>query len=156
MNPVAKFFTLSPHLRTAIILAPLLAIAGYVAAGYYMAGKQSAKQPPGTPALELRAVGDCRILAGECRFRRDSLVINLGARSTEQGDTLIQLQPDSPIQGAVMGVHLHGNETPRNMRKIKGEDNWYMLFSGKLETPVKMRVIAVQNGSSYFAELTAN
>ena len=155
MNLLSKFLNLSPHLRTAVILAPLLGIAGYIAAGYYAANKQPA-QTPEPPALALRGTGTCALMVGDCSYRRDDLVVNFSAKPTGQGDTLIQLEPNSPIQGAVMGIHSHGNETPRNMRKIKGENNWTLIFSGKLETPVKIRTIVIRDGVSYFAELMAN
>ena len=153
MSLLNRFFNLSPHLRTAIILAPLLGIAGYIAAGYYAANKQ----PPVAPiaALALKPTGECRLAAAECRFQRDGLQINLKTQATENGDTLIILEPSAPLQGGVMGIHSHGNETPRNLRRIKGEDNWYLQFSGKLETPVKIRLITVRNGASYFAEVMA-
>ncbi len=95
-------------------------------------------------------------MAGDCQFQRGGLTINLSATQTERGDTLIRLEPTPAVQGAVMGILSHGNGTPRNLRKIKGEKNWFLVFSGKLEVPVKIRLIVVQNGVSYFAEVAAN
>jgi len=141
-------------MRTAIMLAPLLAVAGYVAAGYYAARRDSEKvvRPP---ALELRPAGECRLMEGACRFRRDHLVVDIAARPTEQGDTLITLTPSEPIQGAVMGIHARGNETPRNLRRFEGEERWFLIFSGVLDTPVKIRLILAQGGRSWFAEIEA-
>jgi len=136
------------------VLAPLLGIAGYIAAGYYAASKQQPVAP--TAALALKPMGECRLAAGECRLQRDDLQINLKAQTTENDDTLIVLEPSAPLQGGVMGVHSHGNETPRNLRQIKGEESWFLLFSGKLETPVKLRLIIVRKGASYFAEIVAH
>jgi hypothetical protein len=99
---------MNKHTKTAFIIAPFLAIGGYIAAGYY-ADVQINKER----ALTLSPHGQCQIKQGHCILSNGQLQVRLS--QTAVG---IDLATTHPIDHAVISlVDSHNNEKLYRLKK---------------------------------------
>ncbi len=148
MGLIRKYTRLSPHLRLALILAPLLAVGGYILAGFYQPG--SGDEPDDGPR-PLQLSGNCRLPEGVCKLLHREIAVNVGAE--QQGEaTEIYLATSVPLEGAVVGLE---NATPVTMTTRGSLKRWKARLSRPLRPGDHLHLALVTRDHRYFADLPA-
>lgn len=138
------------HVIIAVIVAPVLAVLAWLAAGQFT-GEAPRPAVPGQ-AYPLVEKSNCRYPSGACDLENEELRLRLAA-AAGAGAELV-LRSSHPLQGVVLGVGLPEEETrPSVMRAADGRGLEWRLALGAMPSPVqRIRLVAVAGGSSYFAE----
>lgn len=139
---------MNKHKKTAIIIAPFLAIGGYVAAGYYADAQVNKEQ-----FLRLVPEGECKLLEGKCKFSSGKFLINL-----EQKEGMTHLATTHPIDHAVISL-VKGTEKEKlyKLKKNKNRLNWMvetnLTSSSNNNSVQKIRLLLTINKVSYLGEI---
>lgn len=138
---------MNKHTKVALIIAPFLAIGGYIAAGYY-ADKQINKER----FLPLSTQDECQIKQQSCLLSNGQLQVRLS-----QTTTGIQLATTHPIDHVVISlVSANNQEKLYPLKQANDNDrlNWQLnadQFAHKQAE--KFRLLLTISKSSYFAEI---
>jgi len=140
---------MNKHTRLAIIIAPFLAIGGYIAAGYYADAKMK-KLFGKERYLKLVSQGKCDIKAGDCKLGNGEFLLNLA--ENKQG---IRLATTHPVSNVVISL-LRKNK-PEKLYKLTQDNNarnWRLqLDPTQLENIDKLRLMIMINKVSYLGEV---
>ncbi len=140
---------MNKHTKLAIVIAPFLAIGGYIATGYYADAKM--KKAFGKERyLQLAVQGKCQIKAGSCKMKNGDFLLNL--EQTPQG---IHLATTHPISNAVISLVSDNNqEKLYKLKQDKNALNWQMdVDSKQLQEARSVRLMLMINKVSYLAEV---
>jgi hypothetical protein len=133
------------HTKTALMIAPFLAIGGYIAAGYY-ADIQINKER----VLALSPQGQCQIKQAHCILRNGQLQVRLS--QTAAG---IDLATTHPIDHAVISlVDSRNNEKLYRLKQTTNRLNW-QLAANQIDrrSTEKLRLLLTISKTSYLAEI---
>lgn len=139
------------HKRMAILIAPFLAIGGYIAADYYQQNQQADKVP------QLIAVGDCRLLEKNCRLQAGDIKLNILMEQLEEPTLLLTVESSVPLDDVLITLsEEHDGVMPLHMKADQLATNWRVNLL--LDKPVNieksiLRLVVTYKGSNYFAEL---
>ncbi len=146
MGLIRKYTQLSPHLRLALIVAPLLLVGGYLLAGFYQPGPDD---KPNDAPRALQLSGSCRLPGEVCRLLHREIAVNVGAE--QQGKiTEIYLATSVPLQGAVVGLE---NTTPVTMTTRGSLKRWKARLLRPLRPGDHLHLALVTRDHRYFADL---
>jgi len=136
---------MNKHTKTALIIAPFLAIGGYIAAGYY-ADIQINKER----TFVLSPQGQCQIKQGNCLLSNGQLHVRLS--QTAAG---IDLATTHPIEHAVISlVDASNKEKLYHLKQTTNRLNW-QLAAEQFEhrSTEKLRLLLTISKTSYLAEI---
>jgi hypothetical protein len=138
------------HVITALIVAPVLAVLAWFAAGQ-LAGEVPQLAVPGQ-SYPLLAKSNCRYPSGACDLENEEFHLRLAA--TTGGGNELLLISSHPLDGVVLGVALPEEETaPLKMRAVDGRGLEWRLPLGSAPGPAqRIRLVAMAGGSRYFAD----
>lgn len=139
---------MNKHTKIAVIIAPFLALGGYIAAGYY-ADTQMKKEH----VLLLSSQGRCQIEQGNCILHNGQLRVNLS-----QTTTGITLATTHFINHAVISfVDASNKEQLYRLKKTSNPLNWklsiHQFDAIKYTQAKKLRLLLIINKASYLAEI---
>jgi hypothetical protein len=139
---------MNKHTKTALIIAPFLAIGGYIVAGYY-ADIQINKER----VLALFPQGQCQIKQGNCILSNGQLQIRLS--QTAVG---IDLATTHPIDHAVISlVDANNKEKLHRLKQTTNRLNWQLAASPHETRSAKtLRLLLTISKTSYLAEIVFN
>jgi hypothetical protein len=142
--------TTNKHLLIAMIVAPVLAVLAWIAAGQ-LAGEEPQAAVPGE-SYPLVEKSNCRYPSGACDLENAEFRLRLTAAATGGGEVL--LSSTHPLDGVVLGVGLPAEETlPATMHSADDRGLEWRLELGSAPGPAqRIRLVALAGGSSYFAE----
>gem|GEM_PF-2769045 len=146
MGLIRKFTSANPHLRIALIVAPLLAVGGYIAAGL-LGGAEPAGKTPTDRALRVDAA--CALLGGVCRLLHREIAVNLGAVE-KGGATLVYLRASVPIEGALLAKDA---AAPLSMAPRQDRQRWQLRLPYPLAEGDRLRLALSADGRHYYAEI---
>jgi len=140
------------HKIIAFVMAPFLAIAGYIAAGYYAAEKEP-------PMRVLLAENKCNISAGDCVLDTLGLKIKLKSSADIQAGQplLITLNSSEIIDDALISIaeKKHQSQPQRMKKKENGDWQAQVNIDEKSNAnKLMLRLVVVWNGNAYFADET--
>ncbi|MFK7828455.1 MAG: hypothetical protein AB8B57_01630 [Congregibacter sp.] len=138
------------HIAIAVIVAPLLAIAGWYAVGN-ISGEKAMPAQPGQ-IYPLIASSNCRYASGECELTNNDLKLHIRAQGA--GVLALELRASHPLEAILMSVTDPGtDEGPSAMLRLDSDG---LRWSYPLQTPPRdtdlIRLVAARAGSSYFAQ----
>ncbi len=143
---------MNKHLKAAFMVAPFLAVLGYVGADYYNEN-QAAKEK----IIQLAPEGDCDIINKSCVLSSGEFKINI---SDEEGIT--EVNSTFPLDSATLFLVDQANKmTPYPLGMQKSPYYWRSktelrsLVSNKGDR-YKLRLIAKIKGGQYISEFTTH
>ena len=148
MGLIRKFTAASPHLKIALIVAPLLVIGGYIVADLYRPREAPPPQP--RTASELQVPEECRLLGGVCELLHREIAANIGAELEENGRTRIYLATSVPLEGALLAGE---QQDPVTMVSRRDARHWQALLPYPLREGDRLRLALVSGKRRYFAEI---
>ncbi|PCH83503.1 MAG: hypothetical protein COB89_06540 [Piscirickettsiaceae bacterium] len=142
---------LNKHSKLAILLAPFLIVAGYIASDQYEAYKLNEQK-----IFSLSAPQQCNIFKAECILTSGNMQISLTNR-----DNVTKANTSFPVDSVVVSlVYNSGNETVYLLNKMQSPQYWAR------ETDIKnavtnhlantIRILVKDKGSMYLSELPLN
>jgi hypothetical protein len=139
------------HVVIAMIVAPILAVMAWFAAGQFTGETPQAAVPGQSYPLVEKS--NCRYPSGACDVENEGLRLRLTAG--EAGGNELLLTSSHPLDGVVLGVGSADEETePAAMRAADGQRLEWRLQLGAAPLPVqRIRLVALAAGSSYFADV---
>jgi len=139
------------HVVIAVIVAPLLAVMAWFAAGKFTGESPEAAVPGQSYPLVEKS--NCRYASGACDIQNEEFRLRL--TPGESGNSELLLTSSHPLDGVVLGVGLPDQETqPAAMRAADGQRLEWRLQLGAAPLPVqRIRLVALAHGSSYFADV---
>ncbi|MDH5484519.1 MAG: hypothetical protein OEY43_04710 [Gammaproteobacteria bacterium] len=141
------------HKRMAILIAPFLAIGGYIAADYYYQGQQAEKLP------RLVSTGDCRPVQKNCRLQAGDLALDISMDSLQPGVHLpVLLESSVALDDVLIALGDGGvDQMPLRMQGDQQAVRWHAdilldpsIHPGKL----LLRLVVTYKANNYFAELS--
>ena len=139
------------HVVIAMIVAPVLAVLAWFAAGQFAGEKPQAAIPGQSYPLVEKS--NCRYPSGACDLENEEFHLRL-AQITEGSLELVLISSHS-LDGAVLGVAMPGEDSPpTTMRAVDGQGLEWRLVLGNEPLPgQRIRLVAMAGGSSYFADV---
>lgn len=139
------------HVVIAMIVAPLLAVMAWFAAGQF-AGEAPQTAVPGQ-SYPLVEKSNCRYPSGACDVENEEFRLRLTAAQAGGGELL--LTSSYPLEGVVLGVGLPDEETqPAVMHAADSQGLEWRVQLGAAPAPTqRIRLVALARGSSYFADV---
>ncbi len=147
MGLIRRYTTANPHLKIALVVAPLLAVGGYIAADLYSSQREEAPAPKDQP---LRIEGTCRLVGGVCKLLHREIAVNLGAESDPAGGVWIYLRASIPIEGALLALD---DAPPRPMTRRGDATRWKLHLNALPRTDGRLRLVVAREGHRYYAEV---
>lgn len=146
---------MSPHIKVAIIIAPLLLIGGYIIADYYQTSKEEkylTSEAQRTPAYKLEMASRCAIPAQACKFKKDNLTLTLTVDNNNY-----RIESSHKLDGVTIGLAQVDRETQTiQMLQLSGPTSWAVpvrrLTNLRTDTPLLMRIAVASSGKRYYAE----
>lgn len=139
------------HVVIAMIVAPVLAVLAWLAAGQF-AGEKPRPAEPGQ-SYPLVEQSNCRYPSGACDLENEDFRITLAAGEGMLA-TELSLRSSHPLDGVVLGIgEPEGETAPEPMRALDGQGLEWRLALGRLPARTeRIRLVAMAGGSSYFAD----
>ncbi len=136
---------MNKHTKLAVMLAPFLAIGGYIASGYYV-DEQNKKER----FLKLESQGECKILQGNCELTNGKFRLNIS-----QKEGITHLATTHPIDHAVISLVLD-NQQEKLYKLVENKDRFNWQTKTDLSDKSKIRLLITISKTSYLAELDIN
>ena len=149
MGLIKKFTTASPHLKIALVVAPLLAVGGYIIADFYRPAAEPVDRQGGG---SLQVSENCRLLGDLCKLLHREIAANLSATVRENGQTLVYLGTSVPLEGAVIASD---DREPVVMETRGSARRWKATLPYAVHEGDRIRLAMVSGDRRYFAEITA-
>lgn len=138
------------HVVIALIVAPVLAVLAWFAAGQ-LTGERPRAAAPGQsyPLLER---SNCRWPSGACDLRNKEF--NLRLMPVEEGSRELVLISSHPLDGAVLGIGLPDEDSlPVMMRAVDGQGlEWRLVLDSDPLPAQRIRLVAMAGGTSFFGD----
>lgn len=150
MGLIRKFTAASPHLKIALVVAPLLAIGGYIIADLYRPAAQPPAADRGPGSLQVSK--NCHLLSDVCELLHREIALNMSARLQDDDHTLVYLSASVPLEGAIIAS---GEKQPIVMETRGGPKRWKALLPYPVHEGDALRLAVVSGERRYFAEITA-
>ncbi len=149
MKLFKRFYQSSRHVKLAVILAPLLAIGGYILTGILL--DEKIEEQPGT-AKAMTLQPDCHLLSGVCELLHREIAANI-AIEEKQGKQLVYLATSVPIQGALLSVD---DSKPSPMLSRGTAKRWVLELQRPVVENDVIRLVLAGDKNRYFAEIPVN
>ncbi|WP_456377714.1 hypothetical protein [Thiolapillus sp.] len=148
MKLLKRFYQSSGHMKLAVILAPLLAIGGYILSGIYLEEKIQ-EQPSTAKAMHLQP--GCHLLTGVCELLHREIAANI-AIEEKQGSQLVYLATSVPLRGALLSV---GDMEPESMRNRGTPKRWVLELRQPVAENSVIHLVLAGDKNQFFAEIPA-
>ena len=149
MGLIRKYTQASPHLKIALVVAPLLAVGGYILAGFYQPDAQP-EPVAQQDATALQPSDECRLLEDVCRLLHREIAVNISASPTQEGSTLILLAASVPLKGALVSA---GDHQPVAMTIRNGNKRWKATLPYPLHQSDQLHLALGSGERRYYAEI---
>lgn len=141
------------HLKIAFFIAPLLAIAGYIGAGYFISPKQVEKKYG-----QLQLAGSCLPTENACVFLSPAVELKL-ISNEQQGQQQLALISTQPVNNLTLGMAeaaASSDQPFRQFQMMKSDNNKYWqikLDANDVIAKFKyIRIAFTYQDKGYFAE----
>ncbi|MEE9385847.1 MAG: hypothetical protein V3V08_20750 [Nannocystaceae bacterium] len=148
MKLLTRFYQANGHIKLAVVLAPLLAIGGYILAGSYAESKVAA-QPSAAKQMALQR--GCQLLSGVCELLHREIAANVGIED-EQGEQVVYLATSVALRGALISV---GDARPVAMVRRGTAKRWMLNLDERMTEDTVIRLVLAAEKHSFFAEVPA-
>ncbi len=148
MGLIRRFTRLSPHLRLALILTPLLGLGGYLLAGLFTPAPDA---PADDRPRAIEPAGPCRLRGGVCRLLHREIAVNLGTPADDPG--LLYLATSVPIEGALVSLD---DAPPQPMQRRDNAKHWQLRLAHPPGLGSRLRLALATDQHRYYAELTVS
>tara|TARA_R110002153_G_scaffold2340_4_gene11470 strand:- start:10564 stop:11001 length:438 start_codon:yes stop_codon:yes gene_type:complete len=141
---------MNKHTRTAFMVAPILAVIGYIAADYYEED-QAEKQK----VIQLMPVEDCDVINQSCILRSGDFEVNVFDKNN-----LTTVNSTFPLDSATLFlVDKNNNPTPYPLGMIQSPYYWHAETNlreliGDPGQSYKLRLVLNIKGGSYISEFS--
>ncbi|GAC17772.1 hypothetical protein [Paraglaciecola arctica] len=141
---------MNKHTRTAFMVAPILAVIGYIAADYYEED-QAEKQK----VIQLMPVEDCDVINQSCILRSGDFEVNVFDKKN-----LTTVNSTFPLDSATLFlVDKNNNPTPYPLGMIQSPYYWHAETNlreliGDPGQSYKLRLVLNIKGGSYISEFS--
>jgi len=149
MKLLKQFYKSNRHVKLAVILAPLLAIGGYILAGVILDEKIE-KQPGTAKAMTLQP--DCHLLTDVCELLHREIAANIVIEE-KQGKYLVYLATSVPVRRALLSI---GDTDPAIMVTRGTAKAWKLVLQQPITERTPVRLVLIGDKHQYFAEIPAN
>ena len=140
---------MNKHTKTAVIVAPFLAIGGYIATDYYDQYKTDQKR-----YHNITVQGDCDIVRGPCLLEGAGLILEY----TIKGE-MTNLEANYPLGSAAIGMKGAETDKPFNLTPSGDQKNWLIdtsTYTGSnLTSDATIRLVVTAKGHSFFSEFSS-
>ena len=139
---------MNKHTRTAFMVAPILAVIGYIAADYYEEDQAEKEK-----VVQLVPFGDCDVLNQQCILKAGDLEMNVFDK-----DNLTTVNSTFPLDNAtIFLVDKNNQSTAYPLGMIQSPYYWHTETNlreliGDSGQRYKLRLIANIKGGSYISE----
>lgn len=143
------------HVIIALLVAPILSIISYFAVDYAVSEKPHSAVKG--QAYQLAEKPNCRYESGQCELKNGDFNVRITAETTEQGNVLLHLVSEHPLQGAGLAIiDSDDDQTKPTPMQTKDADpqHWVASFP-KTQTDKdnsRLRVAIAANDTFYYAE----
>jgi len=131
------------------MVAPFLAIGGYIATDYYDQYKTDQKR-----YHNITVQGECDIVRGPCLLEGAGLILEY----TLKGQ-MTNIEANYPLTTAAIGMKGAGGDKPFNLKPSSNQKNWLINTStytdSNLSSNSTIRLIVTAKGHSFFSEFTS-
>lgn len=145
---------MNKHKRTAILIAPFLAIGGFIIADYF-------QQPPDKKAASFTVNGNCD-LKKQCQLNAGDLQIQLSYSGQMHAKQQIQinLQTSAPVENILLALSdKDQNYKPLKLAASNDRKQWqgqYLIHPSLDIENLILQLVVNYNGVSHFAEIKPN
>ncbi len=140
---------MSKHKKLAIIIAPFLAIGGYVATDYYDKHQTNKKR-----YHNIKIQGKCDIDRGPCLLEGAGLILEY----TIKGD-LTNIEANYPLGSAAISMKVGDNEKPFNLTPVSNKKNWTIQTStykhSETASSETIRLVVTAKNHTFFSEFSS-
>ena len=139
------------HVVVAIVVAPVLSLAGWWGVGEFIGEKaQPARPGDSYPLLEK---SNCRYVSGTCNLENGDFFLTLVYTEGVAGNALL-VRSSHPLDGLVASVAPAGGEAqPVSMGAIDEAGlHWRLALARLPDTRDRIRLVAGASGSVYFGD----
>ena len=147
-------FFKNKHVITAMIVAPLLALATYYIIDLVV--KESPQKAVAGNAYKLVAKSNCRFTSGTCDLVNGSFTSEI--RVEQSGNKqLLRLTTSHELQNARIGFVTSNGEETNPVELIASDDSlkqWELYFNHSADANTAMRIALTADGAHYLAETT--
>lgn len=142
-------------LKASMVVAPLLAVLGYVAADRAVAEVPHAADRG--RSYRLAAMSNCRYQSGGCTLRNGEVELKLESRRTAKGVVELLLSSPLPIQNALLAYSGGGgySEPLRMKAEYDGSERLAAQMILRETQDSRLRLAVTINGSNFYVETTA-
>ena len=130
------------HLKLAVILAPFLAIGGYIAADYYSTNAQQKQL-----LLPLTGQDECHLINARCLLTNGDLQVNLSV-----SDSMLSLMSSHSLDQVIVSVN---SKEPIALVQGKNTLRWHSAEKINARGGNKLRVFIRIKKAHYIAEVGA-
>ena len=139
---------MNKHKKLAIIIAPFLAIGGYIATDFYDSHQKNKKR-----YHNITVQGDCNIVHGPCLLQGAGLTLEFTINGEQTN-----IESNYPLETAAIGIKDAEVDKPYNLTPNTDRKNWTIDTSAynQSKTPhsATVRLIVTSKGHSFFSEFT--
>ncbi|MDH5572468.1 MAG: hypothetical protein OEY89_11935 [Gammaproteobacteria bacterium] len=142
---------MNKHKRTAIIIAPFLAIGGFILADYF-------QPPPDKPAVFFTQQGNCD-LKQACQLDTDDLQLHLTYSGQMQANKniLVKIQTSVAVENILLALSDENkNSTPSKLTPSNDQKQWqqqYFIGPALDIQSLVLQMVVTYNGVPHFAEI---
>jgi hypothetical protein len=148
---------MTPHMKTATIVAPFLLIGGYIAADYFQSEKEKESlttQAKNIVAMELKQISECDLTSDTCEFEQGDLTMVMSSDNNSY-----HLDANQALKGVTLGLAQSDRETrSMQMYQIDAPTHWAIpirrLTNLKKDKPLQMRLAVESKGKRYYVEFS--
>jgi len=138
------------HVKLAIMIAPFLAIGGYIATDYYDKYQNDKKR-----YHNLKVEGKCNIDTGPCLLKGAGLILEY----TIQGE-LTNIEANYPLGSAAIGMKVSENDKPFNLKPKTDKKNW-SISTSTYKHPAAInsdavRIVVTAKDHTFFSEFSSS
>jgi hypothetical protein len=141
------------HVIVALLVAPVLAILSWFAAGSLW-GERAAPAQPGN-AYPLVARSNCRWASGQCDLENNDLELILRYEPALEG--VLVLSASHALDSVLVALAPPGEDvSPRRMRPSGADGRqWRLALAKPPGNGLRLRLVAAAAGASYFGDAAA-
>ncbi len=148
MGLVSKFVGLSPHLRLALVIAPLLTVGGYVLVDMY-----EEADAPDEQVFRLVSEGECRLSSGvPCKFSGMGLDVLLEATPSAEGGTRLDLDTSLAVRQVMLEAVGSASVPPSSMAGDGKGLSWSKTLPHSLSSYDELHVVFSTRRAFLFLE----
>ncbi len=148
-------FIKNKHVISALIVTPILAVAGYFATDYFVSERPHQAKAGGQ--YQLAQLPNCRYASGQCGLKNGDFKVVVTGNSDDSGSLSLQVESDYSLDEAYVSVVRDRSETvgPIAM-EVFSDDRKIWRINLPVINPAQqyLRLVVATEGAAYYAETT--